>query len=200
MERVVVMDVRGLSPYSDGPRAPLWWAFVGMITIESTVFASLIASYFYLRAGVAEWPPSGIEAPELLLPTVNTAVLLFSSVFMHLADRAITHGKPGRIMPWLVVSMVLALMFLVLKYIEYREVPHPWHESAYGSIVWTIIGFHTAHVLALLLKTVVVATLAGRGYFNTERRVGITANGLYWHFVVIVWVPLYLVLYWAPRV
>lgn len=198
MERVVTMDVSGLSPYTDGPRAPLWWGFVGMITIESTVFGSLIASYFYLRAGASVWPPSGTEAPELLLPTVNTVILLLSSVAMHRADKAITRGDQ-RTRSWLLVSLTFGLAFLVLKYIEYRDVPSPWDESAYGSMVWTIIGFHTAHVCALLLKTAIIAALAGRGYFNDRRRVGITANGLYWHFVVVVWIPLYVVLYWVPR-
>lgn len=198
MERAAVMDVSALSPYTDGPRAPLWWGFVGMIAIEATVFGSLIASYLYLRAGASVWPPSGIEDPELLLPSVNTAILLVSSIAMHRADGSIARGD-GRTMTWLLASMALGLAFLVLKYVEYRHVPHPWDESAYGSMVWTIIGFHSAHVCALLLKTAVITTLAGRGYFDRRRRVGITANGLYWHFVVVVWIPLYVVLYWVPR-
>lgn len=193
------MDVRRLPVYMDGPTAPLWWGFVGMIAIETTVFASLIASYFYLRAGAGAWPQAGESPPELLLPTINTFVLLASSLPMHLADRAATHNRLGRVAPLLGASMLLALLFLGLKFIEYRHVPHPWEESAYGSMVWTIVGFHSAHVMALLLKTVVVTTLAARHYFTPQRRLGLTANGLYWHFVVIVWVPLYVVLYWTPR-
>lgn len=199
MERVAVMDVSRLSPYSDGPDAPLWWGFMGMIAIESAVFGSLIASYFYLRAGAGVWPQGGGGPPELLLPTINTFVLLASSVPMHLADRSVTRGRTDRVAPMLLLAMLFAATFLVLKYVEYRDIPHPWEESAYGSIVWTIVGFHSAHVMALLLKTVVVTTLAARGYFDTQRRLGLTANGLYWHFVVIVWVPLYVVLYWVPR-
>ena len=199
MSAPVVMDLGHLSHYTDGPRSTIWWGFAGMIAIETTVFASFIASYFYLRSGAPVWPPGAIEAPELLLPTINTVVLVLSSLGVFMADRAITHSRRGQVGPWLLASMLMGLLFLALKVVEYRDVPHPWHESAYGSITWTIIGFHSAHVVALLLKTSVVTWLAFRGYFNTERRIGITANGLYWHFVVIVWIPLYITLYWVPR-
>jgi heme/copper-type cytochrome/quinol oxidase subunit 3 len=59
--------------------------------------------------------------------------------------------------------------------------------------------FHAAHVLSVVLKTVIVAYLSIRGYFNQQRRLGVTVNGLYWHFVVAVWIPLYIVIYWSPR-
>ena len=55
-------------------------------------------------------------------------------------------------------------------------------------------------MLSLVLKTVFVLYLELRGYFNRQRRLGVTVNGMYWHFVVAVWVPLYLVLYWSPRI
>jgi cytochrome c oxidase subunit III len=87
-----------------------------------------------------------------------------------------------------------------LKYIEYSGLDYNWATNAYGSIVWTITGFHSAHVLALVLKTIVVAVLAFKGYFNEERHAAVDANGLYWHFVVIVWVPLFFTLYIAPRI
>jgi heme/copper-type cytochrome/quinol oxidase subunit 3 len=60
--------------------------------------------------------------------------------------------------------------------------------------------FHAVHVLSVVLKTLFVAYLATHGYFTRERRLGVTVNGLYWHFVVVVWIPLYLVLYWSPRI
>jgi cytochrome c oxidase subunit III len=194
-----VGDIGGLSPYQFEREAPLWWGFVLMITIESAVFATLVASYFYLKSGISTWPPGGLEDPELLLPTLNTLFLLASMWPMHLADRAAQRGDSSTMTAGLVVSTALAVMFLTLKVIEYADVPYLWNDHAYGSIVWTIVGFHTAHVLALVLKTTVVAVLAGRGYFNEQRRLGVTVNGIYWHFVVLIWVPLYLVLYWSPR-
>jgi cytochrome c oxidase subunit 3 len=195
-----VLDAGALPHEAPDDRNPLWWGFVGMIAIESTVFASLIASYFYIRMGAEAWPPEPLPLPDLILPTLNTLVLLASSGTMVWADRSIKRGDVRRLAIALTAGIVLALVFLALKAFEYMdEVSFRWYEHAYGSIVWTIVGFHSAHVIALVLKTIVVTTLAWKAYFDRERRVAVTVNGIYWHFVVAVWIPLYLVLYWVPR-
>jgi len=193
------IDVSGLSRYNFGPQAPLWWGFVGMILIEATVIASLIASYFYLKMGSISWPPAGTEMPKLLLPTINTFILLVSSLAMHRADKSIGEGKQKQLIRGLVIGIVLASVFLGIKAYEYSHLEYDWSTHSYGSIVWSISMFHAAHVLSVVLKTIIVAYLAVRGYFNQQRRLGVTVNGLYWHFVVVIWIPLYVVLYWSPR-
>lgn len=193
-------DVSGYSPHTHGAQSPLLWGMLGMILIEVMVFGSLVSSYFYLRAHAPEWPPGGTDVPKLLLPTINTAILVTSSFVLHWGDTGIRKGNQRRLALGLLGAALLATVFLVLKVVEYSDVSYRWHSHAYGSIVWTIIGFHSAHVLSLLLKTVVVDTLAFRRYFTRERRTGVTINGLYWHFVVAIWVPLYVVLYLSPRV
>lgn len=199
MRERAVVDLRDLSPYSHGSEAPLWWGMLGLVAIEATVFSILIASYFYLRMGVPEWPPGALHPPALLLPTVNTLILVASSGTMYWAERKIKGGDGRGLAVWLTVGLVLAVTFQVLKAIEYAHEDFWWDTNAYGSIVWTMIGFHSAHVTAVILKTLVVDVLAWRGYFNKERRLGVTINGIYWHFVVVVWIPLYLTIYWAPR-
>ncbi|NPV08833.1 MAG: heme-copper oxidase subunit III [Anaerolineae bacterium] len=180
-------------------RAPLWWGMWGLIAIEATLFAALLVSYYYLRHSAPEWPLGGIEEPELLLPTVNTAIILVSSVPVAWADRGIRRGLRTRLAAGWSVAVILGLAFLAIKYVEMSSLAYRWDTNAYGSIVWTIIGFHTAHVMALMLKTVVVLTLALRGYFTESRNVGVQINGLYWHFVVAVWIPIYLTIYISPR-
>lgn len=194
-----VIDVRALSPYSYSTDGPLWWGMIGMIAIETAVFAVLIASYFYLKTQNDSWPLGGYDVPKLLLPTLNTVVLIASSVVMHWADKGAARDDQRRLRIGMLGAGLLALLFLVLKFIEYSNVPYRWDSNAYGSIVWTIIGFHSAHVIVLLMKTLIVGTLAFRGFFDSERRLGVIINGMYWHFVVIVWIPLYFVLYWSPR-
>lgn len=181
-------------------RAPLWWGMWGLITIEATVFAALIVSYFYLRHAAPEWPLGNLEAPELLLPTINTVILLASSVPVYWGDQGIRRGQRTRLVIGWVLASVLAVAFLVIKFVELSGLEYRWYTNAYGSIYWTMIGFHTAHVTALLLKTVVVLYFAIRGHFTESRNVGVQINGLYWHFVVAVWIPIYLTLYISPRV
>lgn len=194
-----VLDLEELSPYTHSHEGPLWWGFVGLIAIEAAVFAILITSYFYLSMGHAEWPPGGIEEPKLLLPTLNTVILVLSSGAMVFADKRIKKDDKRGLAIGLAVGIVLATVFQILKAIEYAKEDVHWDTNAYGSILWALIVFHSAHVTAVILKTVVVDILAWRGYFTRERMLGVTVNGLYWHFVVAVWIPLYLVIYWSPR-
>lgn len=197
---VFVLDASRLQERPADHRHPLWWGFLGMIAIEITVFSILVVSYFYLRMGADAWPPEPLPLPELGMPTINTLILLASSGAMLWADRAIKQGKQRQLALALTTGIAMALAFLALKAYEYlHHVGFRWYDHAYGSIVWTIIGFHSAHVMALVLKTMVVAALAWKAYFTEDRRLGVAVNGIYWHFVVLIWIPLYLTLYWAPR-
>jgi len=180
-------------------RAPIWWGMVMLIVIELTVFSTLVASYFYLKAGSPVWPPDGIKPPELLLPSINAGILILSSLPVWWADHAIRKGDTRRLKIGLGIGFVMGAVFLALKAVEYAGNEYTWATNAYGSIVWTITGFHSAHVLILLIKTVVVLVLAFRGFFNERRNVAVQVNGLYWHFVVLVWIPLFAALYLSPR-
>lgn len=195
-----VIDVSGFSIHGMGTSAPLYWGIWGLILIEAMVFGTLLSSYFYLRLVAPAWPPAGTGRPELLLPTVNTVVLLASSYFVYKADTGIKRGDTRWLKLGLGVGIALALIFLAIKYIEYNGLEYRWNSHAYGSIVWATTGFHTAHVLALVLKTMAVLYFALRGYFNSERNLGVQVNGLYWNFVVAVWIPIYAVLYLSPYV
>lgn len=198
---VDAIDVSHLGVHHNGREAPLYWGMWGLIAIEATVFASLISTYLYLASVSTDWPPAGVDPPKLLLPTVNTVVLLSSSWFVAKADRAARRGEQRWLRVGLGIATALAFVFLAIKVVEYgTEVPYRWDSHAYGSIVWTLTGFHTAHVIALVLKTAIVEVLALRGYFDHERNLGVQTQGLYWHFVVAAWIPIYAVLYLSPRV
>jgi cytochrome c oxidase subunit III len=179
-------------------RAPVWSGVLFIIIIEVTVFTSLIVSYYYLRHSAVQWdawPLRPIDPPSLLMPTIGTGIILLSSLPIWWADRGIRRGDRRRLKIGLSVGAVLGLAFLVLKAIEYGAVDYRWHTNAYGSIVWSIIGFHSMHVVALLIKTGAVLTAAFKGYFDGDRNIGMQVNGIYWHFVVLIWLPLYATLY-----
>src|SRR5207249_2757619 len=91
---------------STDTRAPAWWGMVLFIATEAALFASLLVSYFYLRASAPSWPPPGLERPELSVPVVMTVVLLASSVPMAWADRGIQQGRQGRLILGLMLSFV----------------------------------------------------------------------------------------------
>ncbi len=192
-------DVGHLSHFNYHDEAPMWWGFWGIIMIETTVFATLIASYYYLNLSYPTIPPAGVDKPDLLLGTISSLILLSSSYPMHKADSASEKGDIKTLKWGLLICIGLAALFLVMKVFEYSKVEYRWDSHAYGSIIWGIVIFHSAHVTSLVLKTIFIAYLAWRGFFNKDRHLGVTINGLYWHFVVLVWVPLYFVIYWSPR-
>lgn len=200
MSATRMLDVHAIPDEGIGRAAPIYLGMWGLIIVESTVFASLVSSYFYLHLMSTEWPPAGVKDPELLLPSLNTAILLGSAYCVHRADIGIRAGRRRSLIVGLCLGIALALVFLVLKYVEYSDVPYRWDSHAYGSIIWTIVGLHTAHVITLVLKTIVVAILAILGHFHQKRSIGVQVNGMYWVFVALIWLPLYGVLYIAPRV
>ena len=183
---------------SEGVQPPFYWGMVGLIMIEVIVFAALVTSYFFLKSGSEFWPQDQISPPDLMLPTINSLILIASSLPIHLADKGIREGKQTQLKVGLIASFDLGAIFLVLKYIEYSGLDYSWNTNAYASIKWTIVGFHSAHVIALLLKTLVVGAMAFKGHFNERRNAGVQANGIYWHFVVLIWLPLYFTLYLSP--
>jgi heme/copper-type cytochrome/quinol oxidase subunit 3 len=193
------IDASRFLAYGHSHGMPIWWGMAGLILVESVVFSTLFASYFYLGFRQPAWPLPGVEDPALLLPLVGTAFLLASAVSMHYADKAVDSDNQGALRRNLIISIVLAMVFLVLKIHEYAGKDYRWDSHPYGSVVWLIIGLHATHVVSLLLKTLVVCVLAFRGFFHRANRLALVINGFYWHFVVIVWVPIFLVIYITPR-
>jgi heme/copper-type cytochrome/quinol oxidase subunit 3 len=183
-----------------GERAPGWWGMLMLVGTEATLFASLLSGYFYLRAGQATWPPSGIERPELTLPLAMTAVLLASSGPMWWAERSIRRGDQLGLRLGLLLSLLLGLTFLLLQGYEYSQKSFTLQSGAYGSLFFTITGFHGLHVLAGLLMNALVQLRAWLGHFTARRRLAVQNVALYWHFVDVVWLFILLSLYVSPRV
>lgn len=197
-ERVAVRTAE-LPSRLTGSRSPAWWGMVLLVAIESTVFATLLASYMYLRGAVAEWPPAGIPLPGLLLPAVNTLVLLTSSVAVYWAGRGLKQGDQRRLKIGLGAGVLLEIVFFVVKLFEAQRFGYGWSTSAYASIFWSISGLHTLHVVVAILMASAAWVLAMRGYYDREKMVGVQVVSIYWQFVAAVWIPVAFVLYLVPR-
>lgn len=199
MKPYAAVDASGFSRSNSDRKAPLWWGVLGLIVIESTVVASVIASYFYLRMGAAEWPPPGVAAPDLTWPTVNAAMLMGSGVTMWLASQAMNKNKKRLFSLWVAASLLLAGSVLLWRWFQFQELDFRWDDHSYGSIVWTITGFHFMHVVSAVIGTGVVFILSLMDYFDSQRQLAVVVDTNYWYFVCAAWIPFYLVLYWTPR-
>jgi cytochrome c oxidase subunit III len=193
------LDVAHLPDFAFGDRSPLRWGMLGMIAIEGAGFALLAATYLYLRGRVPNWPPE-VAPPMLLWGTINLLLTFGSAVPNELAKRAANRLESGRAMLWLAVCIVLGLGLVAIRALEFSALNVWWDTNAYGSIVWTLLGLHTAHLVTDLGDSIVLFWFARRGPLDGHRLVDIAENAVYWYFVVAAWVPVYLLIYVAPRI
>jgi cytochrome c oxidase subunit 3 len=193
------IDVSGLPPYAFGHRSVIWWGTLGMIVIESTVFGLALASYYYLRSRAPSWPPAPLAPPGLLWGTLNTAILLLSCVPNVLYQRAARRFDLGRSRLWLAVALAFAVAFVAVRCLEFTTLNCRWSTSAYGSIVFMLMGLHSTHLVTDLLDSLVLAALFWSPKVEARRFVDLSENGDYWYFVVLAWLPIYATVYWAPR-
>jgi len=193
------IDVSRLPAYAFGHRSILFWGLLAMIILEGMVFAVLIGSYFYLRMYVREWPP-GVPPPNPVFGTVNTVLLLVSIVPNIIYKRAAEREDLRRVRIWLLVATAFAIAFVVVRVFEFSALNCKWDTNAYGSVVWTLLGAHSAHLITDLIDTVVLVVLLFTAKIEGKRFVDVSENAFYWYFVVLSWLPIYAVIYWAPRV
>jgi heme/copper-type cytochrome/quinol oxidase subunit 3 len=177
---------------------PGWWVMILVIGTEAMLFAYLLFSYFYLASmSRGAFPPGGV--PELRLSAPNTVILLASSATMYWGERGIREGNERRLRIGMLITLVLGIIFLTIQGIEYSRKPFTLSTNAYGSLFFTITGFHGAHVFVGLLMNVVVQIWAWRGWFTRERHLAVTNVATYWHFVDAVWLVVFTTLYITPR-
>lgn len=194
-----VLTLQDLPVLLEGRRAPVWWAMMVLVAIETTVFATLISSYFYLRFMVPDWPPMNLPLPDLPLPIINTGVLVTSSFFIFLANRSVARGEMRKLKIYLCVGVVMEIVFFIIKIIMSGGSGFDWGTHAYGSIFFTINWLHTAHVGVAIIIGCVATTLALRDFFTAENRLGIQALNIYFQFVAVIWLPVFVVLFLVPR-
>jgi heme/copper-type cytochrome/quinol oxidase subunit 3 len=193
------LDVRELPTVVFSHRSLMWWGTLGMMAIEATVFALAVMAYFYLRSHSATWPMTA-PPPDLLWGTLNTAVMLASFIPAHMAKKEAEALRVHGVRLWLVISVVFSLVFVALRVMEFAGLNCRWDSSAYGSVVWLLLALHTTHIVTDMIDTMVLAVLFFKGPLDGKRFVDASENSFYWYFVVLTWLPIYLVIYWGARV
>jgi cytochrome c oxidase subunit 3 len=193
------IDVSGLPPYAFSYRGILWWATAGLVVIESVMFGLGISAYFYLRGREEQWPPGTLGPPDLLWGTVNTVVLLVSCIPNVIYQRAAERLDLRGVRRWMVVALAFALAFVAIRVLEFQHLNCRWGTTAYGSVVYLLLGLHTVHLVTDLLDSIVLTALMFSRQVEGRRFVDVAENADYWYFVALVWLPVYATLYWAPR-
>ena len=133
------------------------------------------------------------------LPLINTILLITSSVTVTFAHHALRAGKRGALKNWLLLTVVLAVVFLSLQIAEYvhayKDLGLTLNSGIYGATFFMLTGFHGAHVFMGTLILTVMLVRVHKGHFTPENHFGFEAASWYWHFVDVVWVGLFIFVY-----
>jgi heme/copper-type cytochrome/quinol oxidase subunit 3 len=165
------------------------------VASESMFFAAFLAIYALNLSSHPVWPPKGVPAPSMLLPTAMTAAMVVSSILIHLALRAIRGGRTRPFSRLLAITLVLGLVFVALQLGTLPGVGFGIRDGPYGSLFYVMTGVALAHVIGgiVLLGMVLARTVSGR--LSMVRHEPAEAATIYWHFVVVMTVVLYVAFY-----
>jgi cytochrome c oxidase subunit III len=227
------VDVSHLSPTALDARAPAWWGNTLLLAIETTTVVLLAVSYLYLWRNYpqSQWPPPRVEkspalldpVPDLLVSSLNTLLLLASSILMIWTDRTArqqfadaeatsptesaqpgTTVRPipqtGKIVVALLGVAVLGSIAFVLRIYEFPGLKVSWSDNAYASLVWSILGLHLTYILIGVIELALSALWLTLYSADMDLLLDVTLTATYWYWTVGVWVVLYGLVYWFPRV
>ena len=198
MSSRVIGDLSDL-PASGFRHHGLWfWAGAGFMLIEGAGFALAIAAYLYIMAGADQWPLTDL-APELVWGTASTLLMLASLAPNALVSRAARKRDLSATCLWTLVITLAAVGTLVLRGLEFTSLNTRWDQDAYGSVVWALILLHTVHLATDFIDTAFLTLFLRTHPVDNERFADTDDNAGYWAFIVLSWLPIYALIYWAPR-
>jgi cytochrome c oxidase subunit 3 len=212
--------------YNHRVDASFRWSMGWFIFSEVMFFSAFFGALFYARVIAmpwlgdldhkaflwpdfsAQWPNAGpagvVESFQTMgpfwIPTINTALLLSSGVTITIAHHALRENHRGKVILWLGLTILLGAIFLGFQAYEYmhayRDLNLKLSSGIFGSTFYMLTGFHGFHVFVGTLMLLVVWFRLVRGHFTADRHFAFEGAAWYWHFVDVVWLGLYVVVYW----
>jgi cytochrome c oxidase subunit 3 len=174
------------------------WLF---IVSDALTFAAFLVAYTYCRLANPDWPAPFHLLPSIVQATLMTFVLLTSSYTMALAVNASRAGNRGKTVKLILVTMACGIAFIVLHGSEWLHLirveqvtltSNPWNQPLFGATFFGLTGLHMAHVTAGVVYLGIVAGAVSRGKLSAE---DVETSGLYWHFVDLVWMFIFPLVY-----
>jgi cytochrome c oxidase subunit 3 len=188
----------GGSPFAMGSKKLGMWLF---IVSDTLTFSALLVAYTYARLNSPNWPRPFPFNPSIIFSTVMTVVLLASSLTMVMAVMAAQRKDRGATVKWILATMFFGLTFVALHLREWFHLidtegltitHNNWGSPLFGAVFFGVTGLHMTHVVIGVIYMAIVAIGFGRGKFSPE---DVEVSGLYWHFVDLVWMFVFPMVY-----
>ena len=169
--------------------------FIIFLCSESVIFLAFFSGYAILRTSALDWLPPGVEGLEWRKPLLNTVVLLSSSGTIMLAEHFKAREKLWLFRGFWLLTMAMGTYFLVGQAVEWSGLSFGFSSGTFGGTFYLLTGFHGLHVATgvLLMTIMLIKSFIPGNYDGGEQ--GVQATSLFWHFVDVIWIILFLLLY-----
>jgi len=171
------------------------FGFIVFLLSESVIFFSFFVGYIVFKTGGGDWLPTGFEGLEVREPLINTVVLVSSSFVIYFAERFLRKDNLWGFRLFWLLTMAMGTFFLYGQAVEWMGLPFGFTSGVFGGSFYLLTGFHGLHVLTgVLLQGIML----GRSFIpgNYEGgEFGVEATSLFWHFVDVIWILLFVLIY-----
>jgi cytochrome c oxidase subunit 3 len=172
------------------------FGLIVFLVAESMIFAGLFIAYITFRLVSPVWPPEGTPQLELLLPAINTLILISSSFVIHRGDTAVKKNDMKGLRLWFSATALMGTIFLLGQLYEYSNLEFGLKSNLFASTFYVLTGFHGLHVfIGICLMLAVLWRARKAEHYSQEHHFGVEAAEIYWHFVDVVWIILFGMLY-----
>jgi heme/copper-type cytochrome/quinol oxidase subunit 3 len=193
-------DVSVLPTHAFSYRSLTWWGIIGFMVIEGMFFVLTIGAYFFLMSHEQSWAPQPWDPPNLVWGTLFTLVILASEIPNTMVKKAAEKYDVAVIRNLLPVMVGIGAILMIIRGFEFNSLNVMWYDNAYGSVIWALLLLHASHIATDWIDTIVLWRLMRTPHGEGPRRIVDTdENSLYWRFVWLAWIPIYLLIYWVPR-
>ncbi|MDV3347172.1 heme-copper oxidase subunit III [Leptothoe sp. LEGE 181152] len=171
------------------------FGFIVFLLSESVIFLSFFAGYIVYKTNVTDWLPAGVEGLEVREPFINTIVLVSSSFVIYFAERYLHRDNLWGFRAFWLLTMAMGSFFLYGQAVEWMSLPFGFKSGVFGGTFYLLTGFHGLHVLTgVLLQSIMLArSFIPNNYAGGEY--GVAATSLFWHFVDVIWIVLFILIY-----
>lgn len=189
-------QVQDLTPtHPHGEEDHRLFGFIVFLLSESVIFLSFFVGYVVYKTTALDWLPAGVEGLEVQEPLINTIVLVSSSLVIYLAERFLQAKNLWGFRAFWLLTMAMGSFFLYGQAVEWGGLPFGFTDGLFGGTFYLLTGFHGLHVMTgvLLQGIMLVKSFMPGNYDRGE--VGVTATSLFWHFVDVIWIILFILIY-----
>jgi cytochrome c oxidase subunit 3 len=171
------------------------FGFIVFLLSESVIFLSFFAGYILYKTTVPDWLPAGVEGLEIKDPTINTVVLVSSSFVIYIAEKFLHHKNLWGFRFFWLLTMAMGSYFLYGQAVEWNSLKFSFTSGVFGGTFYLLTGFHGLHVFTgILLQTIMlIRSFLPNNYEGGQ--FGVEATSLFWHFVDVIWIILFILIY-----